>query len=328
MVVENWFLTPQSQSFLRLKGRTDHMWAHVKIQEMATDDRQHRSAWRVGWASTNRAHHGITFSWGVDVMMMALGGIIGELMVPDAPTALERASYPGVGGVLGFVLGVILIFSFFTVFAYARQNFIHMVTQVITDVSQALNPDQRAIPQMSQSLNQDQIAERQLFITRLRSAAMQLEKNTHYNIPGSAAQRFNVLCGTSEAQEVIQKDEMTGWVSRLLDGQFIALAMRCWDSEQRSDALLPSSLTDDSIRLEVGRIANSVRDYRQLILQFIAFIHALEERGMPQIGENIMGLVDGYDELMRLMRDLRNATPRDIRSGLPTDEQLSNFPEV
>ena len=60
----------------------------------------------------------------------------------------------------------------------------------------------------------------------------------------------------------------------------------------------------------------------------LAFIHALENRGMPQYSENITGLADDHDELMRLMRDLRNATPRDIRSGLPTDEQTSKFPRT
>ena len=68
-------------------------------------------------------------------MMMAVGGIVGELLVPDAPTALERALYPGLGGVLGFVLGPLLLFLFFTALVYARQGITVMVTNVVTQVS-------------------------------------------------------------------------------------------------------------------------------------------------------------------------------------------------
>lgn len=184
------------------------------------------------------------------------------------------------------------------------------------------------------ALTQDQIAERQLFIARLRSAAMQLEKNTHYNIGGSVTRRFNEFCVTPQVQEVLPMDEMTRWVSRLLDGRFTALAMGCWDSEKRSDALRPSSLSDADIRLEASRIAKSVGEYRQLVVEFLEFIQSMGRLGIIPFWDNapwpdiFHNLAEDYDELMRLMRELRNATPRDIRSQLPNDEQLSQFPRV
>lgn len=302
---------------------------------MATDTPKSWSAWRTGWKATKQAHHGITFSWGVDVMMMAFGGIIGELAVPSAPTDLERALYPGIGGVLGFVLGVLLLFLCFTLFAYARQNFTLMATNIAIRVAKALTENTTdAVTETSQPLSQDQIAERQLFIFHLRSAALRLEKNTHYNILGSAASRFNQLNGNPQVHEVMQKDEAITWVYRLLNGEFTALAMECWDSERRSDELTPSRLSNDDITSELNKIAGSIRRYRQLIFEFQAFIQTLEQRGTSLFEEEsswsdvFEKLADDYDELMQLIKDLRNATPMHFRTTLPHDDQLTKYPRT
>ena len=72
-------------------------------------------------------------------MLMALGGFVGELLVPNDPSAFERAFPPSLGGVLGFFIGVLLLFLFFTNVSYARQGLAAMVTNVVTQVNAQQN---------------------------------------------------------------------------------------------------------------------------------------------------------------------------------------------
>jgi len=93
------------------------------------------STWRQGWQATKQAHRGISFFWGIDVMMGAVGGVIGALLVPSQATRLEQALYPSIGTVVGIVIGVLLILLVFAAKAFVRQSMTTLVTNIVTQVS-------------------------------------------------------------------------------------------------------------------------------------------------------------------------------------------------
>lgn len=90
---------------------------------------------RAGWEATRHAHHGISFFWGIDVMMAVGGGFLGDLRVPSNASVLEQAVSPAVGTVLGIMSGVLLIFLVLTLAAALRQGVTVMVTNIVTQVS-------------------------------------------------------------------------------------------------------------------------------------------------------------------------------------------------
>ena len=93
------------------------------------------SIWRAGWEAFLRAHHGITFFWGIDVVMAIGGGFLGDLRVPANASILEQAVSPAVGTVLGIIAGVLLIFLMLTLAAAVRQGITVMVTNIVTQTS-------------------------------------------------------------------------------------------------------------------------------------------------------------------------------------------------
>ncbi len=68
-------------------------------------------------------------------MMAAVGGVVGTLLLPSQATHLEQALYPGIGTVLGIVIGVLLIFLVFVAKASLRQGMTTLVTNIVTQVS-------------------------------------------------------------------------------------------------------------------------------------------------------------------------------------------------
>ena len=94
-----------------------------------------RSAWRAGWEATKQAHHGITFYWGIDMILGGVGGVGGKLLVPKTASSLQQALYPTVGTILGVIVGVLTLFIFFIVVSYIQKRFTVMVTNVVNQVS-------------------------------------------------------------------------------------------------------------------------------------------------------------------------------------------------
>ncbi|MFC1983252.1 hypothetical protein ACFLV5_05680, partial [Chloroflexota bacterium] len=86
---------------------------------------------------------------------------------------------------------------------------------------------------------------------------------------------------------------------------------------------------------ECNRISQAVSEYRHLVGEWMKFTEVLAEKGVPRFWEkapwsvNIhKKLADDYDELMALVKNLRNATPRAFQGLLPGDNQLTKFPRV
>ena len=190
-------------------------------------------------------------------------------------------------------------------------------------------------PQHRQELNQEHIAECLSFIQQLRATEEQLRKNIHYNIVESAAHYFNTFCQESDVRTSVQQDKMATMLVRLISERFQNFTLQSLRHQGRAEKLRPATITDDDIRNECYTISQAVREYRSLVDEWTKFMEALAEKGVPRFWEktpwsvNIhKKLADDYDELMALVKNLRNVTPRAFQDLLPRDDQLSKFPRI
>lgn len=184
-------------------------------------------------------------------------------------------------------------------------------------------------------VTQEYIAERLSFIQQLRATEDQLVKNVHFNSPESVAHYFTKFCEESDVRDIVQPDNMATTSMRLIIERFHSFTFQCLEHQERGRKLTASIITDDDIRNECYRINQAVSEYRHVVDEWMKFMEALAEKGMPRFWEkppwsvNIhRKLADDYDELMRLVKDLRNATPRAFQNLLPNDDQLTKFPRV
>lgn len=98
---------------------------------MAKTPRVATAAWRQGFQDTKQAHHRISFFYGVDVVMGAIGSSLGAVVVPQNAHVWEQVLYPVVGGLIGVLVGVVLIFLIFTAVSATRQSITNMVTVAV-----------------------------------------------------------------------------------------------------------------------------------------------------------------------------------------------------
>ncbi len=184
-------------------------------------------------------------------------------------------------------------------------------------------------------VTQEHIAERLSFIQQLRATEDQLVKKVHFNIEGSAAHYFAKFCEESDVRTIVQSDNMASTAVRLIAERFSNLTFQCLEHQARGQKLTPSTITDDDIRNECNRISQVVREYRNLVDEWMKFTEDLAKKEVPTFWNqspwsvNIhRNLADAYDELMTLVKNLRNATPRTFQSLLPKDEQITRFPRA
>ena len=192
-----------------------------------------------------------------------------------------------------------------------------------------------ATTQHSQELTQEYIAERLSFIQQLRAVGDQLVKKVHFNIPESAAHYFTKFCEESDVRTIAQPDNMATTAIRLISERFHNLTFQSLENQTRGQKLTPSIITDDDIRNECNRISQAVSEYRRLVNEWMKFTEALVEKEIPKFWEKApwsviihKKLADDYDELMALVKNLRNVTPRAFQDLLPRDDQLTKFPRV
>lgn len=178
----------------------------------------------------------------------------------------------------------------------------------------------------------EQIAERLSFIQKLQATEDQLVKDVHYNIPDSAAYFFNKFCEEPNIRTIIQQDGMITIAVRLITERFQILTLQCLELQARAKQLTASTITDDDISYACNKIGQTVFEYRQMVDEWMKFMETLGVKGIPRIWEVVpwsvnihIKLADNYDELMRLIKELHNGTPRQFQTLFHVDE-LTKFP--
>lgn len=77
----------------------------------------------------------MVFFYGVEVVMAAIGTGVGALAIPSNPSALEQVVYPGIGTLAGVLVGVVLLWLFFTGKESVHQGVTNIVTNIVNQVS-------------------------------------------------------------------------------------------------------------------------------------------------------------------------------------------------
>ncbi len=124
------------------------------------------------------------------------------------------------------------------------------------------------------------------------------------------------------------------FVSQITE-RFQNFTLQSLEHKARGEKLTASTITGDDIRNECNRISQAVREYRSLVDEWMKFMEALAEKGVPRFWKEApwqmkihKNLADDYDELMTFVKNLHNATPRTFQDLLPKDDQLAKFPRV
>lgn len=187
---------------------------------------------------------------------------------------------------------------------------------------------------LSQKLTHEQAAERLAFIRHLQSVAEQLVKNSQGAETLSIFSIFDGICREPQVREYIEGDGLAKQASRILKKQLEGLVDRV-SRHQKQTEELTTDLSDDDIHSFCNTTNRLVLDYRQLVDEVLEMLNNLAQKGVPALWDSApwsvrihRSLADNYDEVMRLVADLKMATPRFARDLLPKNNQLSKFPRA
>ncbi len=188
--------------------------------------------------------------------------------------------------------------------------------------------------QRGRELTQEQVAERLAFIQQLRGVAERLLKNSQGAETLSISSILRELFKEPPVKDYTANDGLANQAVHLLKNQLDDLFTRV-SSHQRQTEELSTSLDDSDVLSICNTTSRLVLDYRQLVDETLILLDNLAKKGVPALWQSTpwsvrihRGLADNYDELMRLVADLRMATPKDARSVLPKDSQLTKFPRA
>lgn len=265
---------------------------------------------------------------------------MGDWFYRRLESVLDNAILAGVVAVIFAIWSFIKtlpapIIALVAVISFASILLILRVILSFLDRRKAKRVQGDATTQRGQELTQEHIAERLSFIQQLRATQDRLVKNVHFNIPESVAHFFTKFCEEPNVRAIVQPDNMTTISVRLITERFHDLTFQSLEHQERGKKLTASTITDDDIRYECNKISQAVREYRHMVNEWMKFTEALAVKGVPRFWEkapwsvNIhKKLADDYDELMALVKNLHNTTPREFQSLLPKDDQLAKFPRV
>ena len=111
--------------------------------------------------------------------------------------------------------------------------------------------------------------------------------------------------------------------------------MQRHSEHDRIQPLRPSGIDEEDIRSECITITRAIAEYRSMVDWFKRFMDIIAKEGVPRFWEGPpwsarihKELADDYDELMRLVKDLRKTTPVRFKGSLPDDRRLTSFPRA
>ena len=191
--------------------------------------------------------------------------------------------------------------------------------------------------QLGQDLSQEQVAENLTFIQHLQAVAERLLKNCQ----GSESQSIiSILQDITQKELVIKyvandkNDKLLEQIFRLLKHQIDDFTERAIINHRETNKLSAPEISGDDISSQCNLTNRLLLDYRRLVNEILKLLDDLWMKGLlistsPPWSVRIhRNLADNYDELMRLVTDLRACTPKTPRDLLPKDDQLSKFPRA
>ncbi|MFC1929504.1 hypothetical protein ACFLW6_01355 [Chloroflexota bacterium] len=183
--------------------------------------------------------------------------------------------------------------------------------------------------------SQEQVAERLTFIKQSQAVSERLFKNSQGAENRSICSIVRDMSVEAPIREYIAEDGLASQTVRLLIREFDDLFRRTSNHHKYTEELSVSSLDDTAIRSVCNTTRELVIDYRRLVDETMQVLKNMGERGVANLWDEApwasrihRGLADNYDELMRLVTDLKGTTPKGYKDILPNDDQLSKFPRA
>lgn len=191
----------------------------------------------------------------------------------------------------------------------------------------------KSMPQsMSETLSQEKVVERHAFIQQLQAVVERLFKNSQWASNRSISSIAHDICSEKPVREYIASDGLAGQTDRLLTRQLDDFFIRVSEYQSQVKGLSVGNLDDTSINRNCNTVRELVFNYRRLVDEVMVMLTNLGNRGVEDVwGEAPWAarihreLADNYDELMRLVVDLKTVTPSYARKLLPKDDQTSKF---
>jgi len=191
----------------------------------------------------------------------------------------------------------------------------------------------KSMPQsMSATLSQEEVAERHAFIQQLRAVVERLLKNSQGAETRSIKSIAHDICSETPVRQYITSDGLAGQTDRLLTHQLDDFFIRVSNYQRQVEGLSVGNLDDTNINSICNTTRELVFDYRRLVDEVMVMLTNLENRGVKALWHKApwsvrihRELSDNYDELMRLVVDLKTVTPSYARDLLPKDDQTSKF---
>lgn len=188
---------------------------------------------------------------------------------------------------------------------------------------------------LPEKLSQEQVAERLAFIRQSRVVSERLFKNSQGAENRSIYSIVRDISGEAPVRGYIAEDGLAGQTVRLLTRQLDDLFSRTSSYHRYTEELSVPILDDAAIRSVCNTTRELLLDYRRLVDETLEILKNMGERGVKNLWDKApwaarihRGLADNYDELMRLVTDLRGITPKSYKDILPNDDQLSKFPRA
>ncbi len=207
-----------------------------------------------------------------------------------------------------------------------------IIYQVRQKGDQVIHEKPKPLPK---KLSQEQVAERLAFIRQSRAVSERLFKNIQGAETRSIYSIVRDICAEEPIREYIAGDGLAGQTVRLLTRYLDDLFSRAGSFQSYIKELSTTSLDDINIRSICNTVRELVLYYRRLVDETMKMFDNFESKGVrslwredrwaPRIHRE---LADNYDELMRLVIDLKVVTPSDARDLLPNDDQTSKFPRT
>lgn len=189
------------------------------------------------------------------------------------------------------------------------------------------------LPVREPPLSEGYVAERHAFIKQLQAVAERLFKNSQGAEVQSVYSIVHDICKESPVKEYIAKDGLANQTVRLLMHQLDDLFGQVSSYQRDTIKLSIANLDNASIRSFCNTTNKLILYYRRLVDETMGMLKNLENREVKNLWDKSpwpvrihQELADNYDELMRLVRDLKAITPSDARDLLPNDNQTSKFP--
>ena len=220
-------------------------------------------------------------------------------------------------------IGLVIFFTCFFELLYLWRK--HMLSSPTKQAEISL--DKTSLPNV---LTQEQIAERSAFIRRAKAVSEQLSQTIQYSYGVSLIRFFVDISQDSRVQNRLQEDQVMNQVFRLIKHDLDILSSSVSTHESRVNTF-DTNVSDEQIHSICIDVVKLFHEIARLMGEIFKVIEDLGMKGNIPAWEDIWqnrmkrDLGATYDELIRLLKDMRSETPEQFRNLIPRASDFSNF---